>query len=60
MSPLFHSQSDRMAKSGQPIEVRGASESSTPENAIAVVGMAAHFPGAANVEQFWRNLRDGV
>ncbi|HLM58537.1 MAG TPA: polyketide synthase, partial [Pyrinomonadaceae bacterium] len=27
---------------------------------IAVVGMAGRFPGAANVEEFWRNLRDGV
>ncbi|HZM76918.1 MAG TPA: SDR family NAD(P)-dependent oxidoreductase [Candidatus Limnocylindrales bacterium] len=27
---------------------------------IAVVGMAARFPKAANVEEFWRNLRDGV
>jgi len=27
---------------------------------IAVIGMAARFPGAANVEQFWNNLRDGV
>ena len=27
---------------------------------IAVVGMAGHFPGAPDVEAFWRNLRDGV
>ena len=27
---------------------------------IAIVGMAARLPGASNVEQFWRNLRDGV
>ena len=27
---------------------------------IAVVGMACHFPKAANKEQFWRNLCDGV
>jgi acyl transferase domain-containing protein len=30
------------------------------EQAIAVVGMACRFPGAADVETFWRNLRDGV
>jgi acyl transferase domain-containing protein/acyl carrier protein len=29
-------------------------------NAIAVVGMAGRFPGAANIEQFWKNLCDGV
>jgi acyl transferase domain-containing protein len=27
---------------------------------VAVVGMAARLPGAANVEQFWKNLREGV
>jgi acyl transferase domain-containing protein/thioesterase domain-containing protein len=27
---------------------------------IAVVGMAGRFPGARNVKEFWRNLRDGV
>jgi acyl transferase domain-containing protein len=29
-------------------------------SAIAIVGMAGRFPGARNVDQFWRNLRDGV
>jgi len=27
---------------------------------IAVIGMAGRFPGARNVEEFWKNLRDGV
>src|SRR5262249_37536385 len=27
---------------------------------IAVVGLAARFPGAEDAETFWRNLRDGV
>ncbi|HXB57695.1 MAG TPA: SDR family NAD(P)-dependent oxidoreductase [Vicinamibacteria bacterium] len=27
---------------------------------IAVVGMAGRFPGAPDVEAFWRNLREGV
>lgn len=27
---------------------------------IAVVGMAGRFPGAKNVDEFWRNLRNGV
>jgi acyl transferase domain-containing protein len=27
---------------------------------IAIIGMAGHFPGAKNIEQFWQNLRDGV
>ncbi|WP_268788634.1 type I polyketide synthase [Mycolicibacterium iranicum] len=31
-----------------------------PDNAVAVIGMAGRFPGAASVSEFWRNLRDGV
>ncbi|SHJ03137.1 type I polyketide synthase [Wenxinia saemankumensis] len=27
---------------------------------IAIVGMAAHLPGSADVDGYWRNLRDGV
>ena len=27
---------------------------------IAVVGMAAHLPGAANIGEYWRNLVAGV
>jgi acyl transferase domain-containing protein len=30
------------------------------ENDIAIVGMAARLPGAADVRRFWRNLRAGV
>jgi phthiocerol/phenolphthiocerol synthesis type-I polyketide synthase E len=30
------------------------------QNAIAIVGMAGRFPGARTLEEFWRNLRDGV
>ncbi len=27
---------------------------------IAIIGMSCRFPGAKTVEEFWRNLRDGV
>ena len=30
------------------------------QEAVAVIGMAGHFPGARNTTEFWRNLRDGV
>lgn len=33
---------------------------SLSESDIAIVGMAAHLPGAADVGEFWRNLRDGI
>ncbi|MBI3550182.1 MAG: acyltransferase domain-containing protein [Elusimicrobia bacterium] len=29
------------------------------DSAIAIIGMAGRFPGAKNVDEFWRNLRDG-
>src|SRR4051794_508550 len=29
-------------------------------SSIAVVAMAGCFPGAADVDELWRNLRDGV
>jgi acyl transferase domain-containing protein/thioesterase domain-containing protein len=36
------------------------SSEETNESAIAIVGMAARLPGARNVDEFWRNVRDGV
>ncbi|HEX3554403.1 MAG TPA: beta-ketoacyl synthase N-terminal-like domain-containing protein [Thermoanaerobaculia bacterium] len=27
---------------------------------VAIIGMAGRFPGAASLERFWENLRDGV
>ena len=26
---------------------------------IAIVGMAAHLPGATDIQAYWENLRDG-
>ncbi len=36
------------------------SDQGLPESALAIVGLAGRFPGARDVEEFWRNLRDGV
>lgn len=30
------------------------------DNCIAIIGMAGRFPGAATLEAFWTNLREGV
>ena len=27
---------------------------------IAIIGMSGRFPGAKNIDEFWKNLRDGV
>jgi acyl transferase domain-containing protein len=31
-----------------------------PIHSIAIVGMAGRFPGAKSLEDFWRNIREGV
>jgi acyl transferase domain-containing protein/acyl carrier protein len=36
------------------------SNDTSPAQGIAIVGMSGRFPGAGSLEQFWRNLRDGV
>ncbi len=33
---------------------------SAPENAVAIVGMAGRFPGADDLDRFWKNIRNGV
>jgi acyl transferase domain-containing protein/acyl carrier protein len=33
---------------------------SRPKKDIAIIGMSGRFPGAPNISQFWKNLRDGV
>jgi phthiocerol/phenolphthiocerol synthesis type-I polyketide synthase E len=47
-------------KLGKKWPVMDNSEARDFVNDIAVVGMAARFPGAKNLGQFWRNLREGV
>jgi amino acid adenylation domain-containing protein len=32
----------------------------TPAENIAIIGMTGRFPAAKNLDEFWRNLRDGV
>lgn len=38
----------------------GHYESAESLDSIAITGMACRFPGANSIEQFWRNLCDGV
>ena len=35
-------------------------EQSSLREEVAIIGMAGRFPGAANVDEFWRNLSDGL
>jgi acyl transferase domain-containing protein len=34
--------------------------SNEPFEAVAIIGMSGRFPGARNLTEFWRNLRDGI
>jgi acyl transferase domain-containing protein len=35
------------------------SSNSTRDSDIAIIGMSCRFPGAKDIAEFWRNLRDG-
>ena len=37
-----------------------ADKTGQPISGIAVIGMACRFPGSSSVEEFWKNLCDGV
>ncbi len=54
LEPRPHAQqqviSQRRAKARQAIG----------HESVAIIGMAGRFPGAANIEQFWQNLDNGV
>ena len=40
--------------------VRQVAADNDDSYAIAVIGMAARFPGARNVAEFWQNLKNGI
>ncbi|HLM54813.1 MAG TPA: SDR family oxidoreductase [Pyrinomonadaceae bacterium] len=46
----------------QPSDAYGADAPGDEHEAseVAVIGMAGRFPGAKDLEQFWRNLKNGV
>lgn len=41
-------------------EVSGSQSEEATVADIAIVGMAAHLPGADGIETYWTNLRDGI
>src|SRR5579885_2469998 len=44
----------------QLAERRSQARQAVGQQDIAIIGMSGRFPGAANLEQFWYNLRDGI
>src|SRR5580692_6719678 len=41
-------------------ELPDTDDTDAPLGAIAIIGMAGRFPGADNLDEFWRNLCAGV
>ncbi|MBN3876117.1 aminotransferase class III-fold pyridoxal phosphate-dependent enzyme [Nostoc sp.] len=37
-----------------------ASNNQDPSDGVAIIGMVGRFPGAGNVDEFWRNLCEGL
>ncbi|MEH2435499.1 MAG: aminotransferase class III-fold pyridoxal phosphate-dependent enzyme [Nostoc sp.] len=37
-----------------------ASDNQDPIDGVAIIGMVGRFPGAGNVDEFWRNLAEGL
>ena len=51
---------EREHKLSSPRETTSDESNDLPSHAIAIVGMAGRFPGAANIDEFWNNIRQGV
>ncbi len=52
-------ESTQESQETQEIEARRKESRKAAHSEIAIIGMAGRFPGAANVEEFWKNLCDG-
>jgi amino acid adenylation domain-containing protein len=48
------------AAPGPRERARGGELTRAGEEGIAIIGVAGRFPGARDLDEFWRNLRDGV
>lgn len=55
LSGFFNQESKNKKKTGYH-----QSKDNHLDNKIAVVGIACRFPGAANKDQFWENIKNGV
>ncbi|MEM7199093.1 MAG: SDR family NAD(P)-dependent oxidoreductase [Planctomycetota bacterium] len=58
--PQREFESARQRAASQRAALAALDPAANDPNAIAIVGMACRFPGAANVAELWHNLRTGV
>ncbi|WP_167532582.1 polyketide synthase [Streptomyces prasinus] len=59
-SPREPEQAHRPAPASVPVPASAPAPEDVPDGALAVIGMACRFPGAATPDEFWRNLAEGV
>ena len=50
----------KLAASGRRRGPAAGADSGQGDHRVAIVGMACRYPGAPDLESFWRNLRDGA
>ncbi|HEX7173777.1 MAG TPA: amino acid adenylation domain-containing protein, partial [Pyrinomonadaceae bacterium] len=55
-----HNSHSALASSAVPEPAVRRSEETGAGTEVAIIGMTGRFPGAKTVDEFWRNLRDGV
>ncbi len=60
--PRISALAERMTRSAPANKASGATRdrARAVDNLVAIVGLSGRFPGARNVDQFWKNLKDGV
>ncbi|MBJ6364097.1 SDR family NAD(P)-dependent oxidoreductase [Paenibacillus sp. MAHUQ-46] len=56
----FLSREDKDTKAGKRTVGPKPSPASSPDEDIAIIGMAALFPGAGSVDQYWTNISNAV
>ncbi|MEL7039415.1 MAG: beta-ketoacyl synthase N-terminal-like domain-containing protein, partial [Cyanobacteria bacterium J06592_8] len=60
--PTIHGLAQKLTQTqdSTPAIKRSHRSTATSTCDIAIIGMSCRFPGAKNIDTFWRNLRDGV
>jgi len=57
--PVQSNHSSRGCSRFASLNIKSQKESNTGDMNIAIIGLSGRYPGAANIQEFWRNLRDG-
>ena len=59
-SALLNDGSRQFKRNSSPVELKSARDGVSQSDDIVIVGLSGRFPKAANIKEFWRNIRDGV